>query len=104
MLSTSNYKTIQQHCLSISLIEVHKYLNSLSPELMNKVFYLRQNHYKVRCLNVFATNNPRKKFMLNATVYRANKLWETPLSEVKYCPSLQLFKNKIKTGRWYRYQ
>ena len=75
--------------------EVIKYPNSFSLELMNGVFYLHQNHYKLRSSNVFTTDNPRNKFVLNATVSRANKLWETLPSKVKDCPSLQLFKHNI---------
>ena len=44
MLFTLNEKTILQSCINALLTEVYKYLNSLSPELMNEVFYLRRNH------------------------------------------------------------
>ena len=44
MLFTLNEKTILQSCINVLLTEVCKYLNSLSPELMNEVFYLRRNH------------------------------------------------------------
>ena len=79
--------------------EVHKYPKSLSPEMMNGIFHLHQNLYKLRSLNVFTTDSPRKKFVLNATVSRANKLWETLPSKVNDCPSLQLFKHNIGTWR-----
>ena len=65
---------------------------------MNEVFFLPQNHYNLRSLNVFARDKPRTKFLLNSTVYRANQLLQTLLSEVKDCPSLQLFKKKSKLG------
>ena len=91
MLSTLNKKTFYQRCINVLLTEVYKYLNGLSPELMNEVFYLSQNHYKLRNLTVFATDNRCNKFMLNSTVYRASQLWQTLPSEVKDCPSLQLF-------------
>ena len=42
--SNLNKKTIHQHCINILLTEGYKYLNGYSPDLMNKVFYLRQNH------------------------------------------------------------
>ena len=35
MISTLNEKTIPQHCINVLLTEVYKYLNGLSPELMN---------------------------------------------------------------------
>ena len=71
MLSTLNKKTFYQRCINVLLTEVYKYLNDLSPELMNEVFYFSQNHYKLRNLTVFATDNRCNKFMLNSTVHRA---------------------------------
>ena len=79
--------------------QIYKYLYDLSLELMNEIFYLRQNHCNLRSLHIFATDNPRNKFLLKSTVYRANQLWQTLPSEAKYRPSLQFFKNKIKTWR-----
>ena len=87
-----------------SLTEVYKYLNGYSPNLMNEVFYLRQNHYNLRSFNVFATDNPHNKYLLNSSVYRVNQLWQTLPSEIKGCASLQLFKDKIKTWRCDRCQ
>ena len=39
MLSTLNEKTVLQRCPNVLLTKVHKYLNDLSPELMNGAFY-----------------------------------------------------------------
>ena len=100
MLSTLNEKIIHQRFINVLLSEVYKYLNGIFPELMYEVSYLHQNHYNLCSLNVFAKDSPRNKFMLNYTVYRANQLWKTLPSEVKDCPSSQLFKNRIKTCRW----
>ena len=99
LLSTLNEKAIHQRCINVLLTEVYKYLNGYFPDLMNQVFYLRQNHYNLRNFNVFATNNPRNKYLLNSFVYRANQLWQTLPSEIKRRASLQLYKDKIKTGR-----
>ena len=35
---------------------------------MNEVFYWRQNHYNLRNFSVFATDNPRNKYLLNSSV------------------------------------
>ena len=59
--------------IKVLLTEVQKCLNGLSPELMNQVFYLHQNHYNLRDLNVFAMDNLRDEFMLNSTFYRENQ-------------------------------
>ena len=42
---------------------------------MNEVLYLHQNYYNLRNFNAFATNNPRNKYLLSSSVYRANQLW-----------------------------
>ena len=51
---------------------------------------------KPRNFNVFATDNPRNKYLLNSSVYRADQLWQTFPSEIKDYASLQLIKDKIK--------
>ena len=65
---------------------------------MNEIFYLRPNHYNLHNFIVFATVNPRSKYLLNSSVYRSNQLWRTLSSEIKDCASLQLFKDKTKLG------
>ena len=65
-------KTIHQRCINVLLIEVFKYVNGCCPDLMNKVFYLRQNYYHLRNLNGFATGNTRNKWLVNSSVYRVN--------------------------------
>ena len=95
---------IHQRFINILLTKVYKYLNGYFLDLMNEVFDLRQNYYNWRNFNIFATDNPRNKFLLNYSVYRANQLWQTLPSEIKDCASLQLFKDKIKTWRCDRCQ
>ena len=41
------------------MIEVHKYLNEHSPEIMNDIFKLRENMYNLRNFHIFQTENPR---------------------------------------------
>ena len=96
MVSTLKGKTIHWRCINVLLTEIHEYLNSLAPELMSEVFYLHQNRYTLRSLNVFAKYYSLNKFTLNSTVYWANQIWQTLPSEVKDCLSLQFFMNKIK--------
>ena len=61
LLPTLNEKTIHQRCINVLLTNLYKYLNGYSPDLMNEVFYLRQNHFNLRNFNVFTTDNPRNK-------------------------------------------
>ena len=47
MLFTLHEKKIHQSCINVLLTKERKNLKRPSPELMNKVFYLRQNHYNL---------------------------------------------------------
>ena len=77
------------------MIEVYKYLNGLSPDIMNDIFKLRENTYNLRNFHTFQTENPRSlKCGLNASPYRASQLWQQEPIEAA---SLTLFKNCIKT-------
>ena len=66
LLFTLNEKTIHQRRINVLLTERYKYLNSYSPNLMNEAFYLGQNHCNLGNFNVFATDNPQNKCLLNS--------------------------------------
>ena len=80
MVSTLNERNNRQHCINFLLTEVYKYLNSLSPELMNKAFNLLQNHYKLRNLIL--------SIYVKFYCLLSKKIWQTLPSEVKDYPSL----------------
>ena len=65
---------------------------------MNEVSYLCQNHYNLCNFNVFATDNLHDKYLLNSSVYQANKLCQKLPSEIKGCASLHSLKIKSKLG------
>ena len=46
-LKNSNKKIDSQKCIEFLLTEVYKYLNGLSPDIMNTLFKLRQNTYNL---------------------------------------------------------
>lgn len=90
MPSSLTEKEIHHRCINIFLTEVEKYLDVLSPEGMNKVFYLRQNHYNLIILNDFATDNPRKNFLLSSTVLFNEQIFNGKhyLPKLKTVPSM----------------
>ena len=91
MLDALNEKIIHQQCIDRLLTEVCKSLNGYSPDIMNDIFHLRKNTY-LRNFHPFATDVPRKNFMLNPVVYRAHQLWETLPFDLKNSCSLKLSK------------
>ena len=53
LLENANEKSVHQKCIEFLLIEVYKYLNGLSPDIMNNIFKLRQNTYNLRNFHAF---------------------------------------------------
>ena len=59
------------------MIEVYKYLNGLSSDIMNDIFKLRENTHNLWNFHTFQTENPRSlKYSLDAISYRASQLWQ----------------------------
>ena len=75
------------------MIEVYKYLNSLSPDIMSDTFKIRENTYNLRNFYIFESENHRaKKFGLDSIAYRASQLWENVPQEIRNSTSLPMFK------------
>ena len=75
LVENANEKSFHKKCIEFLLIEVYKYLNSLSPDIMNTIFQLRQNSYNLRHFHSFESQNPRTKtFGLDSIEYRASQL------------------------------
>ena len=82
------------------MIEVYKYLNGHSPDIMNDIFKLRENIYNLRNFHIFQTENPRSlKYGLDAISYRASQFWQQVPIDIREATSLALFKNLIKTWK-----
>ena len=89
--------------MNVLLTKVYKYLNGYFPDLMNEFFYIHPNHFNLRRFNVFATDNSRKKYLLNSSVYRPNQPWQTLRSEIQRMWIIATpFREKIKTWRYDR--
>ena len=97
LLRQCNEQSIQQICLNFLMTEVYKYLNGLSPEIMDDVFKIRQSNYDLRNFSVFQSQNPRSnRYGLDAIAYRASQLWQMLPSDIKNAPTIYIFKKKIK--------
>ena len=98
LLEQTNEGTIHQRCINSLLIEVYKYLNGFSPDIMNEIFILRENRYNLRNFHLFETDNPQTvRFGLDSIAYRASQLWQQLPLSIRESRSLALFKEKIKT-------
>ena len=67
------------------MIEVYKYLHGLSPELMTVIFTLRRNHYIIRNIRLFDSENPRSvRFGVDAIAFRASQFWQSTHSNKRF--------------------
>ena len=97
LLNLSNDISIHQRCINFLMTEVYKYINGLSPDLMNDVFIVRENTYNIRNFNMFKSENPRSnKYGLETIAYRSGQLWNAVPDQIRQSSSLTIFKNKIK--------
>ena len=98
LLEEAHQITIHQRCINSLMIEVYKYLNGHSPDIMNDIFKLRQNMYNLRNFHIFQTENPCSlKYGLDAIPYRASQLWQHMPIDILEIASLALF-SKIAFG------
>ena len=83
LLENSNEKPVHQKYIELPMIEVYKYLNSLSPDIMSDIFKLRENTYNLINFHIFESQNSRtKKFGLDSIAYRASQLWKIVPEEI----------------------
>ena len=61
LLEKANEKPVHQKCIEFLFIEVYKYLNGLSADIMNTIFKPRQNTYSLRNFRAYESQNPRTK-------------------------------------------
>ena len=98
LVTVLNEKTIHQRCINFLMTEVFKYLNGLSPDLMNEVFRLKSNCHNFRNFNQFKTYIPKTKSSVNSCVYRANHSCQQVPHDLRNFMSLTQFKSKI--SKW----
>ena len=79
------------------MIEAHKHLDGLSPDIMSDIFNPRKNTYNLRKFHIFESQNPRtKKFGSDSIAYRVSQLWKNVPKEIRNSTSLLISKKKTK--------
>ena len=74
LLENANEKQVHQKCIELLMIEVYKYLNGLSPDIMNDIFkgYLR---YKtITSQNVSSDAQVKKFFISQKVLFRSQDI------------------------------
>ena len=73
---SSHELSIHKTCSSWLMIEVFKYIQGLSPEMMTDIFTLRKHPCNIRSICLFSYENPWSvRFGVDATAFRASHLW-----------------------------
>ena len=93
-------KTFSIHHKNIQslAIEIYKFVNGLSPEIMNSMFNLNENNqYSLRNVFELYSRNPRTvKYGKETISYLAPKIWSIVPQTIKEGTSLYSFKAKIR--------
>ena len=98
-MQKDNAVTIHQRNLQALATEIFKIKNGFSPEIMKKVFELKEPSYNLRSKEdsfirgIFRTTN----YSLQSIRYLAPKILELVPDEIKNCQSLHKFKDLIKS-------
>ena len=77
--------------------EIYKFENNLSFPLTDDMFQVRKINYNLKNFQKFVnTKKNSVKMDLETITYRAPQLWNLVPEEIKYAPSLSIFKEKTK--------
>ena len=75
LLEGTHRSTFHHRCINSPMIEVYKYRNGHSPDVINDIFKLRENMYNLPDFHIFHTENPCSlKYGLHAIPYCASQL------------------------------
>ena len=97
LLEMANESTIHIRNLKFLLTEVYKFLNGLSPPIMNEVFQTNDNPYDLRNPRILASKHKSTiKYGINTIAFRGSQIWQNIPSEIRNSESLSLFKSNIK--------
>ena len=75
------------------MTEIYKYLNEISPDIMNDTLAASKDHYNTRHYNIFVTDQPKTdRYGQNSIPYRANQIWNVLPRQIKSSANLDSFK------------
>ena len=93
----ANESTIHIRNLKFLLTEVYKFLNGLSPPIMNKVFQTNDCPCNLRNPGILASKHKSTiKYGINTIAFRGLQIWQNIPSEIRNSESRSPFKSNIK--------
>ena len=77
ILEITKEKTIHQNNLECLAKEIYKFLNGLSPPIMNGAFMIRNNNQNLRNFQgLYSTNKRTVKYWTEIIMYRGPQIWK----------------------------
>ena len=100
LLDLINEISPHQRCLNSLMTEVYKYLNGISPDIINDTLAVSKHQYNTRHYNLLMTDRPKTdRYDQNSILYRVNQIWNLLHHQIKNSADLDSFKLKIKQWR-----
>ena len=97
LFEKDNPVTIHQRNIKILATETYKFLQGLSPPLVNQIFVKRNNNYSLRGNNLLTRRRVNSvRYGTETVSFLAPKIWDILPKDIKYSESLDIFKRKIK--------
>ena len=92
ILEITKEKTIHQNNLESLAKEIYKFLNGLSPPIMNDAFMIRNNKYNLRNFQrLYSTNNRTTKHESKTVSYRGPQIWNLVPKKAENLCSFEIF-------------
>ena len=93
----ANKSTIHIRNLKFLLNEVYKFLNGLSPPIMNEVFQTNDCPYDLRNPRILASKHKSTiKYGITTIAFSGPQIWQNIPLEIRNSELLSLFKSNIK--------
>ena len=97
LFEKDNPVIIHNRNIKILATETYKFLQGLSPPLMNEIFVERNNNYSLRGNNLLTRRRVNSvRYGTETVSFLAPKIWDILPKDIKDSESLDIFKRKIK--------
>ena len=97
LLDIDGSYSIHHRNIQALAVEIYKFFNGLSPDIMSNIFKTKSVSYNLRSLNELYSRNPKSvRYGTESISYLAPKIWSLVPESIKISDTLNIFKSKIK--------